>query len=79
MNVIAEIGYASIARKIGVSGEAVRKWFVDKVPADRVLSVSCATDWRVTPNELRPDIYPNPTDALPAEHPLRAEQVKEAA
>ncbi|MBL2607392.1 Cro/Cl family transcriptional regulator, partial [Klebsiella pneumoniae] len=22
-------------------------------------------DWQVTPHELRPDLYPNPTDGLP--------------
>lgn len=65
MNVISEIGYASIARHIGVSGEAVRKWFIDGIPAARVLSVARATGWRATPHELRPDLYPNPMDALP--------------
>lgn len=62
------LSYAPIARAIGVSGEAVRKWFLDlpeSLPADRVLAVSRATDWKVTPHQLRPDIYPNPTDGLP--------------
>ncbi|EBE6237586.1 helix-turn-helix domain-containing protein [Salmonella enterica] len=26
------------------------------------------TGWRVTPHDLRPDIYPNPTDGLPLTH-----------
>ncbi len=38
-----------------------------KVSAEKVLSVSEATEWQVTPHELRPDIYPNPTDGIPAE------------
>ncbi|NWN92270.1 helix-turn-helix domain-containing protein [Marinobacter adhaerens] len=38
-----------------------------KVSAEKTLSVCEATDWQVTPHELRPDIYPNPTDGLPAE------------
>ena len=33
------------------------------VPAHRVLSIHQATG--VTPHELRPDLYPNPTDGLP--------------
>lgn len=64
--------YASIARKLNVSGEAVRKWFSEKrIPADRVLEYARATDWAETPHQLRPDLYPNPTDGLPADHPLR--------
>jgi DNA-binding transcriptional regulator YdaS (Cro superfamily) len=48
----------------------------DDLPADRVLSVSRATAWQVTPHQLRPDIYPNPTDGLP---PDVAAQQKAAA
>ena len=37
----------------------------------RVIDVCAATGWRVTPHELRPDLYPNADDGLPrAEHPL---------
>lgn len=35
------------------------------VPVRRVIDISRATDWRVTPHDLCPDIYPNPTDGLP--------------
>jgi len=35
------------------------------VPPERVLPICAETGWRVTPHEVRPDIYPNPTDALP--------------
>ena len=72
--------YASIARALDVSGEAVRKWFLaNRIPADRVLAVARATDWRITPHELRPDLYPVPTDGLPADHPLRAQNTDKAA
>lgn len=36
-------------------------------PADSVLAIAESLAWRVTPHELRADLYPNPTDALPAE------------
>lgn len=36
-------------------------------PADMVLPIAEALAWRMTPHELRADLYPNPTDALPAE------------
>lgn len=49
---------------LGLSRGAVSQW--DIVPAERVLAVAAATGWQVTPHELRPDIYPNPCDGLPA-------------
>lgn len=58
---------SAAARALRVSGEAVRKWLRDGIPAERVLEVSRVAEWRVTPHELRPDLYPNPTDGLPAE------------
>ncbi|EMP2222809.1 TPA: helix-turn-helix domain-containing protein [Enterobacter hormaechei subsp. steigerwaltii] len=38
-----------------------------RVPQNRVLSIYYATG--VTPHELRPDLYPNPTDGLPKQEP----------
>lgn len=34
-------------------------------PAEYVIPISEATGWELTPHALRPDLYPNPTDALP--------------
>lgn len=34
-------------------------------PAEYVLPIAQALNWQITPHELRPDLYPNPTDALP--------------
>jgi hypothetical protein len=36
-------------------------------PADVVIPMAASLDWRISPHELRPDLYPNPTDALPAD------------
>lgn len=36
-------------------------------PPDWVIPICQAVEWEVTPNELRPDIYPNPTDGLPVD------------
>lgn len=49
----------------GVSREAVRKWIRDGIPAERVIPFCESTGWKVTPHEVRPDLYPNPGDALP--------------
>ncbi|MDP3135930.1 MAG: YdaS family helix-turn-helix protein [Burkholderiaceae bacterium] len=35
-------------------------------PAEVVLAISDFLDYRITPHQLRPDLYPNPLDALPA-------------
>ncbi|MCK6670788.1 helix-turn-helix domain-containing protein [Enterobacter roggenkampii] len=48
---------------IGVSKMAISLWRRNGIPAGRVLPVFNATG--VTPHELRPDLYPNPTDGLP--------------
>jgi len=34
-------------------------------PADAVIPICDFLGWRMTPHKLRPDLYPNPTDALP--------------
>lgn len=62
---ISIAGVGGIARTSGVKLPAVSQW--DVTPANRVIKVSEATGWQVTPHELRPDLYPNPTDALPSE------------
>lgn len=49
---------------------AVYGWVRDgQVPADRVIEV-CehpSVTYQVTPHDLRPDLYPYPTDAIPAD------------
>ena len=37
----------------------------NQVPAEWVLPCCQALDWQVTPNQLRPDLYPHPHDGLP--------------
>ncbi len=58
-----------LAKLIGTWPQTVNRWVVrykGVVPAEWVLPVYRATG--VTPHELRPDLHPNPTDGLPAEH-----------
>lgn len=40
---------------------------IEVPPADVVLPIAASLDWKITPHELRPDLYPNPTDALPTD------------
>jgi DNA-binding transcriptional regulator YdaS (Cro superfamily) len=60
-------GATRLAEKIGLSSMAISHWkhrHKGAVPSSHVLPVYQATG--VTPHELRPDLYPNPTDGLPA-------------
>lgn len=70
---------AEAAREQGVSSEAVRKWVKFGVPAERVVEFCRKTGWKTTPHALRPDIYPNPRDALPAGVAINDESRQEVA
>ena len=56
-------GPVALSRALGLSRGAVSQW--DMVPPERVLAVCRATNWACTPHDVRSDLYPNPTDALP--------------
>lgn len=48
------------------SVQSVANWIINnQVPADRVIQLCNLGKWKVTPHELRPDIYPNSSDGLP--------------
>jgi DNA-binding transcriptional regulator YdaS (Cro superfamily) len=69
-------GQTGLARAVGLAQGHVWHWLNKQgglTPPSRVLGVARATDWRVTPHELRPDIYPHPDDGLPPERRGRAE------
>ena len=59
------VGLQRLATAVGVSYQAIRKYERGTVTAERALAVCRATDWIVTPHMLRPDLYPNPADAIP--------------
>ncbi len=54
-----------------VSQAHVWKWLNrssrDVPPAEYVIPIASAVEWKITPHQLRPDIYPNPPDGLPNE------------
>lgn len=70
-------GQAHLARGIRqrlrdskVSQPHVYKWLnspnPDQMPpADVVLAIADFLEYRMTPHDLRPDLYPNPHDAMP--------------
>ncbi|WP_419776106.1 transcriptional regulator [Mixta mediterraneensis] len=57
------------AAQLEISEQSVCRWknkYKGNVPSGRVLKVYEISG--VTPHELRPDLYPNPTDGLPPDH-----------
>ncbi|EAQ6132268.1 helix-turn-helix domain-containing protein [Salmonella enterica] len=71
------LSQAGIARLIGLPQQVVSRWVNGhKVPASRVLQLCEIMGWEVTPHEIRPDIYPNPTDGLPLTHEHIIQSVK---
>lgn len=55
-------GVPVLAERLGVRRQAIYQW--DKVPAERVQTVSALSG--IPPHELRPDIFPAPTQTAGA-------------
>ncbi len=49
---------AKLARNLSVTQQSLRYWSDDSVPAERVIPIYFATNKKVHPFEMRPDIYP---------------------
>jgi DNA-binding transcriptional regulator YdaS (Cro superfamily) len=67
----------ALAAKIGTGQATVSAWvnrYDNTVGADYVIKVSEAVEWKVTPHQLRPDIYPHPDDGLPTEMRCKCEK-----
>lgn len=48
------------------SPQSVFNWIKsDRVPAERVIQLCQLGGWKVSPHQLRPDLYPNILDGLP--------------
>lgn len=57
-----------LAAAINVKPQAVQQWVAaGRVPAGRVIEIAAAVDFRVTPHEIDPELYPHPLDGLPRE------------
>ena len=61
-------GPVAIANILGIKPQAVSQW--QHIPTDHVLKLAETTAWEITPNQMRPDIYPNASDGI---------RIKEAA
>jgi hypothetical protein len=59
---------SEVARQFGFkSPQSVANWIINQqVPSERVIHLCALGNWRITPHQLRPDIYPNLNDGLPS-------------
>ncbi|MDR5815824.1 Cro/CI family transcriptional regulator [Caballeronia sp. LZ033] len=57
-------GDSAVARLVGIRPWAVSKWR-KALPPSRVIWLAEKTDWRKTPHQLCPALYPNPDDGVP--------------
>jgi DNA-binding transcriptional regulator YdaS (Cro superfamily) len=55
---IESVGLQELARRLGVTYQAVRKWERARAPAERCHDIVAATQGAVTLHELRPDLWP---------------------
>lgn len=61
------------ADRLGISQQSIGKWKNKRrgvIPQGRVFEVFAVSG--ITPHELRPDLYPNPTDGIPPDHQSNA-------
>lgn len=59
-------GKVALAKALGIDRTAIYSWREDAIPAERVIAVCEVVGWKVIPHELRPDLYPNPSDGIPS-------------
>lgn len=66
MRLIFVAGQVEGKTDFGISSQAVGKWLrKGKIPHGRILPLCRILEWQVTPHEIDPVAYPNPTDGLP--------------
>ncbi len=66
MKIRSEFSQAELGRSMGLAQQVISRWMNGhQIPANRVLKLCELMGWGVVPHELRPDLYPNPTDGIP--------------
>lgn len=63
--VAKQFSQRELAALMNTKQQNVSRWFNSKFPSSRVFHLCQLMRWEVTPHDIRPDIYPNPTDGLP--------------
>ncbi|EGT5204829.1 TPA: helix-turn-helix domain-containing protein [Cronobacter sakazakii] len=66
LRLLALSSQRAIAQEVGVSPQAVNQWLrKSTIPARFVLPVCAFVGWKITPHEIRPDLYPSSSDGVP--------------
>ncbi len=52
-----EDSQSAFARRLGVSPQMLQKWRNNQVPAHYVVRMSKLTEGKVTPHQIRPDVF----------------------
>lgn len=76
MKILSIMSQSELGRRLGKTPQTISGWFKKRVPAEEVIPACAALGWGVTPHELRPDKYPNPTDGLPVEYQPNTQSVQ---
>lgn len=58
-------GTNAVAARVGASPQVVSGWIKRGVPDSRVIDFCRAIEWRLTPHQMAPRIYPHPVDGMP--------------
>lgn len=59
-------GQTALGQLIEKRQSSVRNWaLAGRIPAEYVIPVSRSLGFKITPHQLRPDIYPHKDDGLP--------------
>jgi hypothetical protein len=53
-------GITGVAEHFGITRSAVQQWKIHGIPANRVLSLVALGDHKMSPSDIRPDIFGNP-------------------
>ena len=75
VKILLIMSQSELGRRLGKTPQTISGWFKKRVPAEEVIPACEALGWKVTPHELRPDKYPNPTDGLPVEYQTNTQPV----
>lgn len=61
----------ALATACGIKQAHIWNWLNrdKRVPAEYVIPICRATDYKITPHQMRPDIYPYKTDGIPPGKP----------
>ncbi|EJG7545970.1 helix-turn-helix domain-containing protein [Escherichia coli] len=78
VKILSIMSQSELGRRLGKTPQTISGWFKKRVPAEEVIPACVALGWGVTPHELRPDKYPNPTDGLPVEYQSNTQSVQGA-